>query len=342
MKNEILVVGGAGFIGSHVCVELHNNGYVPIVVDNFSNSKEEVLEGIAKICGKPIKLYKGDACDREFLQDVLHKERNVIGAVHFAAFKAVGESVINPLKYYQNNLGSLESLLSVLIEKEIRNFVFSSSATVYGQVEILPVFENSPYQAAESPYGTTKIFSEKIIKDVVDSQCGLKAVCLRYFNPIGAHPSSHIGELPLGIPNNLVPFITQTAAGIRNELIVFGNNYNTPDGTCIRDYIHVVDLAKAHVMALDYLKQNDNKAYYDVFNIGTGRGNSVLEVIETFQKATGEKLNYRIGERRSGDIESLYANVDKVRVTLGWQANLLLKDALIDAWKWQKSLNNTL
>ncbi|MEN8249835.1 MAG: UDP-glucose 4-epimerase GalE [Bacteroidota bacterium] len=332
---KILVTGGAGYIGSHTVVELHNNGYEPIIIDNFSNSEKSVIEGIRAITGVKPKLYEGDCTDSNFMQDVFRIE-NPDGAIHFAALKAVGESVEQPLRYYQNNIDSLLVLLNTMEKFGSKHLVFSSSCTVYGTPDVLPVTEASPIKNAESPYGYTKQVSERIIEDAVGVIEGLSAVALRYFNPIGAHPSANIGELPLGIPNNLIPFVTQTAAGIREELVVFGNDYNTPDGTNIRDYIHVVDLAKAHVKTLEYLEKND--PMYDVINVGTGQGNSVLEVIETFQKVNNIDLPYRIGPRRHGDVEQVYAGVDKATEALQWRSELTLEDALRDAWKWQQSL----
>jgi UDP-glucose 4-epimerase len=334
---KIIVTGGAGYIGSHTVVELYNNGYEPIIVDNFSNSEKSVLDGIQQIIGVKIKLYEGDCTDKGFMRNVFRIE-NPSGAIHFAAYKAVGESVQKPLAYYHNNIESLVVLLECMQEFNCPNLVFSSSCTVYGTPDKLPVTEESPIKEAESPYGYTKQIAERIIRDSIESTDNLSAVALRYFNPIGAHPSSKIGELPIGIPNNLIPFVTQTAAGIREELTVFGNNYNTPDGTNIRDYIHVVDLAKAHVKTLDYIGKHAN--LFDVINVGTGNGNSVLEVIKTFEKVSGQALPYRIGERRQGDVEKVYASVDKATDTLDWQAELSLEDALRDAWNWQLTLKD--
>ncbi len=332
---KILVTGGAGYIGSHTVVELVNHGYEPVIVDNFSNSSPAVLDGIAKITGSRPVFYEGDCNDAAFMAQVFASERPA-GAIHFAAYKAVGESVAKPLMYYENNIGSLLVLLKTMLAFECHLLVFSSSCTVYGTPDKLPVTEASPMQEAESPYGYTKQVSERIIADTCQAHPELAAVALRYFNPIGAHPSAHIGELPLGVPNNLVPFVTQTAAGIRPELVVFGNDYNTPDGTNIRDYIHVVDLAIAHVKTLEYLQKED--VSYDVINVGTGRGHSVLEVVHTFEQVSGRPLPHRIGPRRPGDVEEVYAAVDKARTTLGWQARYTLEDALRDAWRWQQSL----
>ncbi|MES2732823.1 MAG: UDP-glucose 4-epimerase GalE [Bacteroidota bacterium] len=334
---KILVTGGAGFIGSHTIVELLQAGFEPIIVDNFSNSAPSALEGLKKIIGKDVKCYTEDCNDMEAMRRIF-KEQVIDGVIHFAASKAVGESVKLPLKYYENNLGSLIQLMKVMLENGRTNLVFSSSCTVYGQPEKLPVNENSPILPAESPYGNTKQICEEIMQDTVKSGAALKALALRYFNPIGAHESANIGELPIGTPGNLIPFITQTAAGLREQLTVFGSNYPTPDGTCIRDYIHVVDLAKAHVKALQLLFAEQKDTYYDVFNIGTGKGASVLEVIQTFEEVSGVKLNYRIGEKRSGDIEQIYAEVDKATNGLHWTAEKSLRDGLTDAWRWQQKL----
>jgi UDP-glucose 4-epimerase len=334
---KIIVTGGAGYIGSHTVVELFESGYEPIIVDNFSNSEKSVLDGLQEIIGERVKLYEGDCTDKAFIRDVF-KIENPDGVIHFAAYKAVGESVEKPLKYYHNNLDSLIVLLENMIQFGSKNLVFSSSCTVYGTPSKLPVTEKSAIKKAESPYGYTKQVAEKIIEDTVKAADSLSAVALRYFNPVGAHPSAKIGELPLGIPNNLIPLVTQTAAGIREELVVFGDDYNTPDGSNIRDYIHVVDLAKAHVKTLEYIQQHDH--LFDAINVGTGNGNSVLEVIETFKKVSGQKLPYRVGDRRAGDVEQVYASVDKSKKTLGWEAELNLEDALLDAWNWQQSLNS--
>ncbi|HNP17419.1 MAG TPA: UDP-glucose 4-epimerase GalE [Fulvivirga sp.] len=335
MKN-ILVTGGAGYIGSHTCVELINAGYNPIIVDNFSNSEKFIVDRIEEITGQKIQLIEGDCVDERLLLSKL-KDIKLEGCIHFAAYKAVGESAQQPLKYYQNNIGSLVSILSLLEKMKCPNIVFSSSCTVYGQPDQLPVVESTAMKPAESPYGRTKQICENLLEDYYNSGKGVKALALRYFNPIGAHPSALIGELPLGVPNNLVPFITQTAAGLREKLTVFGNDYDTPDGTCIRDYIHVVDLAKAHVASIDYLL-SQNKSLLDHVNIGTGNGNSVLEVIESFESVNGVKLNYEIGSRRDGDVEKVYADASYAQNLLNWNTELSLKDALKDAWKWQVSL----
>jgi UDP-glucose 4-epimerase len=337
-KKKIIVTGGAGFIGSHTAVELFNAGYLPVLVDNFDNSDPSALEGIRQIIGEELPFYQVDCNDKDAFRSVFQKEGSIEGVIHFAANKAVGESVKLPLKYYRNNIGSLVVLLEIMDELKLTNLVFSSSCTVYGQPDQLPVNESSPVKMAESPYGNTKQISEEILRDTVNSDQQLKAIALRYFNPVGAHKTALIGELPLGIPNNLVPFITQTAAGIREQLSVFGGDYNTPDGTCIRDYIHVVDLAKAHVKALNLLEKKQEPKYYDVFNVGTGQGNSVLEAIKAFEKASGQSLNYKIVDRRPGDIEKVYGDVSKATDELGWKAELNIEDAMADAWRWQQAL----
>jgi len=332
---KILVTGGAGYIGCHTIVELVSAGYEPIIIDNYSNSDKSVLEKLDIITGKEIIAYEADCADVAALRKIF-KENNISGVIHFAAYKAVGESVDEPLKYYDNNLVSLIRLLEVMIEFKVINFVFSSSCTVYGQPEKLPVAEDAPVQQATSPYGYTKQVSEQIIMDVIKSGADIKAVLLRYFNPIGAHPSGLIGELPLGVPNNLVPFITQTGAGLRVKLKVFGSDYQTPDGTCIRDYIHVSDLANAHVKAFEWLEKTQNKL--GVFNVGTGNGNSVLDVIHSFEKVSGKKLNYTMTDRRPGDVEQIWASADKAENELKWRARYSLDDALTHAWKWQQNL----
>ncbi|MEZ4900790.1 MAG: UDP-glucose 4-epimerase GalE [Spirosomataceae bacterium] len=334
---KILVTGGAGFIGSHTVVALHESGFEPIIVDNFSNSEEKVLERLAGIIGRPVVFYNADCNDESALRSVFEKEK-IEGVIHFAASKAVGESVEKPLMYYQNNLGSTLILLQLMQEFEVGNFVFSSSCTVYGQPDVLPVTEATPRQEAASPYGNTKRICEDIIRDVVISKAKLKAISLRYFNPIGAHESAAIGELPRGVPSNLVPYITQTAIGLREKLTVFGNDYNTPDGTCIRDFIHVVDLGKAHVKALELLAKTTEENYYDVFNVGTGEGVTVLRLINTFEKVNNLKLNYSIGPRRAGDIEQIYAQVDKSQQIMGWKAEKTLEESLRDAWRWELAL----
>ncbi|UII29474.1 UDP-glucose 4-epimerase GalE [Fulvivirga maritima] len=337
VEKKILVTGGAGYIGSHTCVELINSGYTPIIIDNFSNSEKFILDRLKELTGQEVALEEGDCGDYDFLKSVFKKHADISGVIHFAAYKAVGESAKLPLKYYQNNLLSTINMLKVLDEEGVTNFVFSSSCTVYGEPDKLPVTEETPTKPAESPYGRTKQICEDITTDFAKTSETFKGIFLRYFNPIGAHPTSLIGELPLGTPNNLVPFITQTAAEIREKLTIFGNDYNTADGTCIRDYIHVVDLAKAHIAALDYLLARKD-ACLEVFNVGTGNGNSVQEVVDTFQEVTGVKLNYEIGARRSGDVEKVYADASKVERELKWKAEITLAEALKDAWNWQKSL----
>ncbi|WP_017729999.1 UDP-glucose 4-epimerase GalE [Nafulsella turpanensis] len=339
MRRKILVTGGAGYIGSHTVVALHNTGYEAVIVDNFANSSKSVLDGLEGIIGRRPKLYELDCTDRKAMREVFQKEKGLQGVIHFAAFKAVGESVNEPLKYYQNNLGSLLVLLELMEEEGVKNLVFSSSCTVYGQPEKLPVTEETPTQPATSPYGRTKQMCEDILSDLRKSKSPVRSLALRYFNPIGAHESGLIGELPNGVPNNLIPFVTQTAAGIREQITVFGDNYNTPDGTCIRDYIHVMDLADAHIKAFEYLDKVSEESFYDTVNVGTGKGNSVLEVIQAFEKVSGEKLNYKIGDRRSGDIEKVWANVDKANQVLNWQAKHDIEKSLDDAWRWQQQLS---
>lgn len=334
---KILVTGGAGYIGSHTIVELVDAGYEPVIIDNYSNSDIKVLNHLAQITGKTILAYEADCSDVGALRKIF-SEHYISGVIHFAAFKAVGESVEKPLKYYDNNIISLIRLLEMMSEFKVKNFVFSSSCTVYGQPKNLPVSEDAPVQQANSPYGYTKQVSEQIIMDVIKSGSEINAVLLRYFNPIGAHPSALIGELPLGVPNNLVPFITQTAAGLRNELTVFGDDYQTPDGTCIRDYIHVSDLANAHVKAFEWIDNNVNSL--GIFNIGTGYGNSVLEVIRSFEKVSGKNLNYKIGDQRTGDVEQIWACADKSNKVLKWNPKYTLDDAMLHAWKWQLSMDN--
>ncbi len=333
---RILVTGGLGFIGSHTVVELVNSGYEPVIVDDLSNSNPQIIDQLAKIIGYKPTFYKLDLCDEQGVKQLAVNEPDIAGIIHFAAFKAVGESVQFPIKYYRNNFYSLLNVLNAWQGKPV-NFVFSSSCTVYGQPDHLPVTESAPVKTAESPYGNTKQITEEMLKDMVSAGSNYKVVSLRYFNPVGAHSSALIGELPIGIPQNLVPFITQTAIGKREKITVFGDDYNTPDGSCIRDYIHVVDLAKAHVAAL---KLMENQAFngYDVFNIGTGKGSSVLETIHTFEQTTGVKLNYTIGARRAGDIEKIWGDVTKSKNILKWQTELDLDTMMQSAWEWEKYL----
>lgn len=337
-SKKIIVTGGAGYIGSHTVVELFNHGFEPIIVDNFSNSEKSVLAGLKEITGRNIKLFEGDCSDPNFINDIFKVERDVAGVIHFAAYKSVGESIKFPIKYYSNNLGSLCALLEAMEQHQVRYLVFSSSCTVYGAAKKLPVTENTPVVTPFSPYGNTKKISEEIISQEAQNRKQLKAISLRYFNPIGAHPSAVIGELPIGVPSNLVPYITQTVAGARNQLTVFGDDYNTPDGSCIRDYLHVVDLAKAHVKALDYLFDQQEDPY-DVFNLGTGHGNSVFQIINEFEKVVGKKVNYVVGDRRTGDVPVMYANADKAHQFLDWRTELSLEDALADSWRWQEKIS---
>jgi len=334
---KILVTGGLGFIGSHTVVELQNEGFEVVIIDNLSNADEEVLKGIVAITGKTPIYENLDLREKGAVQNFFKKHNDVTGVIHFAASKAVGESVENPLLYYENNIATLVYILQELEKKPSANFIFSSSCTVYGQAEKMPITENAPVQQPMSPYGNTKKIGEEIIIDVAKST-NINAILLRYFNPIGSHPSAEIGELPIGVPQNLVPFITQTGFGLRQELSVFGDDYPTPDGTCIRDYIHVVDLAKAHVIALQRLLNKDNLDKVETFNLGTGTGSSVLEVIHSFEKVSGKKLPYKIVPRREGDITSAYANTDKANNVLGWKAQSTLDEAMASAWKWEQKI----
>lgn len=340
MNKQILVTGGTGFIGSHTVVELQNSGYDVVIVDNLSNSKIEVLNQIKEITGILPKFEQFDLTDQSKVKDFFQRHPNLEAIIHFAASKAVGESVEKPLMYYNNNLNSLMNILESMIEYKVANLVFSSSCTVYGQPEKLPVTEKTPRKEAESPYGNTKTICEDIIRDTLRVNPSVKGIALRYFNPIGAHPTAKIGELPLGVPNNLIPFLTQTVAGIRPELSVFGDDYNTPDGSAIRDYIHVVDLAKAHVVAIERLLNDKNKVNYEYFNVGTGNGVSVLEIIKSFERATGEKVPHKIVARRAGDIEKIYADTTFANEELGWKAQSTLDETLLSAWKWQKNISN--
>ncbi|WP_130735294.1 UDP-glucose 4-epimerase GalE [Flavobacterium sp. J27] len=336
---KILVTGGLGFIGSHTVVELQNEGFEVIVVDNLSNSSEKVLDGIFAITGKKIIFEKIDLREKASVQDLFKKYQDITGVIHFAASKAVGESVENPLLYYENNINALVYVMQEMQQLPKAHFIFSSSCTVYGQAEKMPIKEDSPVVPAFSPYGNTKQIGEEIIQDVA-KVTAIDAILLRYFNPVGAHPSIAIGELPLGVPQNLIPFITQTAIGLREQLSVYGNDYPTQDGTAIRDYIHVVDLAKAHVIALQRLLAGKNTEKVEVFNLGTGKGSSVLEVITAFEKVSGKKLNYKIVGRREGDITEAYANTDKANTVLGWKATHSLEDALASAWKWEQKIRS--
>ena len=338
MKTKILVTGGAGYIGSHTTVELQNAGYEVVIVDNLSNSNANVIDGIERITGMRPVFEQIDCNDMEAMKAMFERNKDIRGIIHFAASKAVGESVQKPLLYYRNNIVSLLNIMDLMPQYGIEALVFSSSCTVYGQPDILPVDENAPIKPALSPYGNTKQISEEIIRDALYAGASYKSIILRYFNPIGAHPSAEIGELPIGTPQNLIPFVTQTAIGVRKQLSVFGDDYNTPDGSCIRDYIHVVDLAKAHVISLDRMLNGKSKANLEIFNVGTGRGVSVLELINAFEKATGVKLNYKIVDRREGDIEKVWANPDYANNELGWKAKETIEDTLASAWKWQLEL----
>ncbi len=336
---KILVTGGTGYIGSHTVVELQNKGFEVVIVDNLSNSSAEIVDNIEKITGVRPLFEKFDLTDYDKTMDFFKRHNDLKGVIHFAAYKAVGESVEKPLMYYRNNLVSLMNILESMIENGVENLVFSSSCTVYGQPDKLPVSETAPIKKAESPYGNTKQISEEIIQDTINAY-DIKGIALRYFNPIGAHESALIGELPLGVPNNLVPFITQTAIGIREQLRVFGDDYPTPDGTPIRDYIHVVDLAKAHVIAIDRMINNKMKKDFEVFNLGTGKGYSVLEVIKSFEKVSGQKLNYKIVDRRPGDVIEVWADPTFSNKELGWKAEKGLDEMVLSAWNWEKALRD--
>jgi UDP-glucose 4-epimerase len=336
---KVLVTGGLGFIGSHTVVELQNVGFEPVIIDNLSNSSIEVLERITNITGKKPLFEQMDLRDKTSVQNFFKKHSDVSGVIHFAASKAVGESVENPLLYYENNINALVYILQELQQKEEAHFIFSSSCTVYGQAEKMPITEDASVQPAMSPYGNTKQIGEEIISDVVKVS-NINSILLRYFNPIGAHPTAEIGELPIGVPQNLVPFITQTGIGLRQELSVYGDDYPTPDGTAVRDYIHVVDLAKAHVVALQRLIEKKNVSKIETFNLGTGTGSSVLEVITAFEKVSGKKLPYKIVGRREGDITSAYANTEKANNLLGWKAQSTLEESLASAWKWEQKIRS--
>jgi len=337
---KILVTGGLGFIGSHTVVALIEKGYEVLIIDNLSNSSISVLEGITRITSVTPNFTQLDVRDKDKLRVYFENNQDIQGVIHFAASKAVGESVENPLLYYENNINALVYLLKEVKTLDHQNFIFSSSCTVYGQADELPITEDAPVKPAESPYGNTKQIGEEIIKDTANVNPEMKAIALRYFNPIGAHPSTEIGELPIGIPQNLIPFITQTAVGKREKLSVFGKDYPTEDGTCIRDYIHVVDLAEAHIVALERLMKNTNKSNFEVFNLGTGKGNSVLEVITTFEQISGQKLAWQFADRRPGDVIAAYAETTKANQELGWKTKYNLADALKSAWQWELKLAN--
>jgi UDP-glucose 4-epimerase len=337
---KILVTGGLGFIGSHTVVELQNKGFEVVIIDNLSNSSIDVLDGITAITGVKPHFEKIDLREKADVVQFFEKHNDIVGVIHFAASKAVGESVKEPLMYYENNIGTLVYVLQSVSKLEKQNFIFSSSCTVYGQADELPITENAPVKPAESPYGNTKQIGEEIIRDTCKVNDKLKSIALRYFNPIGAHSSAEIGELPIGVPQNLVPYITQTGMGMREQLSVFGGDYETPDGTCVRDYIHVVDLAKAHVVALERLLKDKNNTNYEVFNLGTGKGSSVLEAIKSFDRVSGKKLKYQIVGRREGDITAAYADTTRANDVLGWKTELSLDDAMASAWKWEQKIRN--
>ena len=338
MNKKVLVTGGCGFIGSHTCVELAEAGYEPIIVDNLYNSERSVVDGIEKIIGRKVKFIEADCCDAQAMEKVF-SENNFSSIIHFAAYKSVNESSVKPLEYFQNNLGSLLTLLTLMRDHNVPNIVFSSSCTVYGQADKLPVTEQTPRKEATTPYGLTKQMCEDILKNTAAAYPKMNTIALRYFNPIGAHPSALIGELPRGVPNNLIPFVTQTAAGIRECLSVFGSDYNTPDGSCIRDYIDVTDLAKAHVCAVARMIEGKSKANYEVFNVGTGTGRTTLEIVKTFEKVNNLKLNYKVVGRREGDIEAVWADPTFANKELGWKAVRPLEDTLRSAWQWQQYIS---
>lgn len=338
MKRRILVTGGTGFIGSHTTVELQNAGYDVVIIDNLVNSNEDVLDGIEKITGIRPAFVKGDCTDMATLRKLFDEYEGICGIINFAAYKAVGESVEKPIMYYRNNLNILLNLLELMPVYGVKGFVFSSSCTVYGEPDVNPITESAPTKKATSPYGATKQMCEDIITDVIKSGSPIKAILLRYFNPIGAHPSAEIGELPNGVPQNLVPYLTQTAIGIRKELSVFGNDYDTPDGSCIRDFINIVDLAKAHVKAIERMLDDKSEENLEVFNIGTGEGLSVLQLIDAFQRATGVMVPHRIVGRRAGDIEKIWADPKRANEVLGWKAVETIEDTMLSAWKWQQRL----
>ncbi|MCE2894916.1 MAG: UDP-glucose 4-epimerase GalE [Flammeovirgaceae bacterium] len=334
-SKKVLLTGGAGYIGSHTAVELIQQGFDVVVLDDFSRSDKRMVDGIERITGRKVVCYQGSCTDEKFLDTVFSKE-NFNSVIHFAAFKSVNESVQQPLLYYQNNVGSMTTLLKAMEKFHVNEIIFSSSCTVYGEPDLIPVDELAPFKKAESPYGATKQMCERILEDCIQTNQPLRSVSLRYFNPVGAHPSALIGELPIGTPSNLVPYVTQTAAGIRQKLTVFGNDYNTPDGSCMRDFIHVVDLAKAHVMALQKVEALENRN--EVFNLGTGIGVTVLDLVKRFIKTTGIPLNYEVGPRRAGDVEKIYADPAKAANILGWRTQLSLEDSLLHAWQWEKQI----
>jgi UDP-glucose 4-epimerase len=339
MNRKVLITGGAGYIGAHCALEVFNAGYIPIIIDNFSRSDRVLLDGLGKITNREFKVYEGNCLDLHTLENIFSAEKGFDCVMHFAAYKAVGESVEKPLDYFQNNVGSLMSVLQAMRAAKCEKLIFSSSCTVYGQPDTIPVNENTPFKRAESPYGATKQMCERIIEDV--ARTGLQVVSLRYFNPIGAHPSGLLGELPVGAPNNLVPYITQTAAGVRDMLTINGNDYNTPDGTCVRDFIHVVDLADAHVRAMEYLNaKSGSTPMYEAFNLGTGVGVSVMQLVNSFMKVTGVKVPFRIGPRRPGDVESVYADPSRANQVLKWKTRYSIEDSLLHAWQWEKTIRN--
>lgn len=339
MKGKILVTGGTGYIGSHTVVELQAAGYEVVIIDNLSNSNAGVIDGIERISGIRPVFVEGDCTDINTLRKLFDENPGITGIINFAASKAVGESVEKPLLYYRNNLNTLMNLLDLMPQYGVKGIVFSSSCTVYGEPDQNPIDESAPIKVATSPYGNTKQISEEIIKDFVHSGAPIKSILLRYFNPVGAHPSAEIGELPIGVPQNLVPYITQAAAGIRKELTVFGDNYNTPDGTCIRDFIDVVDLAKAHVIAMGRMLENPETDAVETFNLGTGRGLSVLELINAFEAATGVKVPYKIGPRREGDIEKIWAEPKHANEVLGWKAEAPIEETMANTWRWQQKVS---
>lgn len=337
-KGKILVTGGTGYIGSHTAVELINSGYEVVIIDNLSNSNRDVLEGIKRITGVMPEFFEADCTDMDALNALFEKHPDIKGIINFAASKAVGESMTKPVLYYRNNLNTLMNLLDIMPRYGVKGIVFSSSCTVYGEPDENPVTESSPIKKATSPYGNTKQISEEIITDVINAGAPFKSIILRYFNPVGAHPSAEIGELPNGVPQNLIPYLTQTAIGIRKELSVFGDDYNTPDGSCIRDFINVVDLAKAHVVAIERMLEDRSEAKIEIFNLGTGNGLSVLQLIDAFEKATGVKVPHKIVGRRSGDIEKVWADPSYANTVLGWKADTPIEDTMLSAWNWQKKL----